>query len=330
MPELMKRLFTGALLASAIAAPAFAAPEKITISVIKSASYGCFFIAKDKGYFAANDLDVDFVYFDASPPVAVAVAAGSLDFGIAATSAGYFNLADKLKIIGGFARESPGFQGMTFVASMKGWNEGLHSLKDLAGHTVSIGTVGSSPHYSLALIEQKYNIDPASLKVVALQSSTNQANALSGSSVDAGVTMSTTLMPAVQRGETKLLGFVGDETPWQLSAILATTKMLERKTTVEHFMAAYRLGAHDYAAAFKDDAGKRRDGPTADAVLEIIAKYIGQTPDQIKPAIGDVEQDGKVDVQDLQRQVDWYVSQGMMKNRIDVQTVIDKRYAKIM
>jgi NitT/TauT family transport system substrate-binding protein len=326
----MKRLVLGAMLAGTIAAPALATPEKIIISVIKSASYGCFFIAQEKGYFAANDLDVSFVYFDASPPVAVAVAAGSLDFGIAATSAGYFNLADKLKIIAGFARESPGFQGMTFVASMKGWNAGLRSLKDMAGHTISIGTVGSSPHYSLALIEQKYNIDPASLKVVALQSSTNQANALSGNQVDAGVTMSTTLMPGVTRGETKLLGFVGDETPWQLSAIFAPTKMLERKATVEHFLAAYRLGAHDYADAFKGSDGKRRDGPTADAVLQIISKYIGQTPEQIKPAIGDVEQDGKVDVKDLQRQVDWYVSQGMMKNRIDVETVIDKRYAKIM
>jgi hypothetical protein len=31
-------------------------------------------------------------------------------------------------------------------------------------------------------------------------------------------------------------------------------------------------------------------------------------------------------VKDLQNQVDWYVSQGMLKNRIDVNTVIDKRY----
>ena len=29
---------------------------------------------------------------------------------------------------------------------------------------------------------------------------------------------------------------------------------------------------------------------------------------------------------DLQRQVDWYVAQGMLKTHIDVNTVIDKRY----
>lgn len=325
MPEIVKRLIIGAWLGIALLAPA-SATEKITISAIKAATYGCFFIAQERGYFAANGLDVRFVYFDASPPIAVAVVAGDLDFGIAATSAGFFNLADKLRIIGGFAREAPGFQGMTFVASLKGWNAGVHSFKDLPGHTVSIGTVGSSPDYSLALIEAKYGIDPKSLRVVALQSATNQASALIGGTVDAGVTMSTILMPGVERGETKLLGFVGDETPWQLSSIFTGLKMADRRDTVERFLSAYRQGAHDYIDAFVGPDGKRRDGPTTQGILEIIAKYVGQTPEQVKPAIAYVEPDARIDVKDLQRQVDWYVAQGMLKTRIDVDTVIDKRY----
>jgi NitT/TauT family transport system substrate-binding protein len=185
----------------------------------------------------------------------------------------------------------------------------------------------SSPHYSLALILAKYGIDPKSLRVVPLQSASNQASALAGGQVDAGVTISTVLMPGVQRGETKLLGFVGDETPWQLSAIFTGTKMAaERPDTVARFLRAYRLGAHDYIDAFAGADGKRRDGPTTPAVLDIIAQYLGQTPEQIKPAIGYVEPDARLDVKDLQRQVDWYVSQGMLKTRIDVATVIDQRH----
>jgi len=270
---------------------------------------------------------VSFVYFDASPPIAVAVVAGELDFGIAATSAGFFNLADKLRIIGGFAREEPGYQGMTFVASKRGWDAGVHALKDLAGHTVSIGTVGSSPHYSLALIEAKYGIDPASLRVVPLQSATNQASALAGGTVDAGVTMSTILMPGVERGDTKLLGFVGDEVPWQLSAIFTGTKTdKDRPELIGRFLRAYRQGAHDYIDAFAGPDGKRRDGPTQPAVLAIIGKYVGQTPAQIKPAIGYVDPDARIDVTDLQRQVDWYVGQGMLKTRVDVNSVLDRRF----
>jgi len=327
MRFMLKRLAAAvaALVFLLLAASAQAA-DKLTISAIKAATYGCFFIAQERGYFAANGLEVQFAYFESSPPIAVAVVAGDLDFGIAATSAGFFNLADKLRIIGGFAREEHGFQGMTFVASLKGWDAGVRSLKDLGGHSVSIGTVGSSPHYSLSLIEEKYRIDPKSIRLVPLQSASNQASALIGGTVDAGVTISTVLMPAVKRGETKLLGFVGDETPWQLSSIFTTVKMAERRDLVERFLKAYRQGAHDYIDAFAGPGGERRDGPTTPGVVDIIAKYVGQTPEQVRSAIAYVEPDARIDLKDLQRQVDWYVAQGMLKTRIDVTTVIDKRY----
>src|SRR6185437_14908854 len=312
--------------ALAFAATQAQALDKINVSAIKAATFGGAFIAKERGYFAKEGFEVNFVYFDASPPIAVATVASSLDFGMAATAAGFFNLSDKLRIIGGFAREAPGFQGMTFVASLKGWNSGLHSLTDLGGHTMSIGTVGPSPHYSLSLIEKKYGIDPASVRLEPLQSATNQASAVAGGSVDAAVTISTVLMPGVESGQTKLLGFVGDETPWQLSSIFTTVKTADNVAFVERFLRAYKQGAHDYIAAFVSPDGKRADQPTAPAVLEIISKYVGQSPDQVKKAIAYVDPDAKLDVKDLQNQVDWYASQGMLKNHIDVSSVIDKRY----
>lgn len=322
-----KQTLIAAALALALVAPPHAnALDKINVSAIKAATFGGIFLALDRGYFKDEGFEVNLVYFDASPPIAVATVSGNLDFGMAATSAGFFNLADKLRIIGGFAREAPGFQGMTFVASQKGWDAGVHSLKDLGGHTMSIGTVGSSPHYSLALIEEKYHIDPATVHLEPLQAATNQASAVAGGSVDAAVTMSTILMPGVQSGKTHLLGYIGDEVPWQLSSIFTTVKTADNVAFVERFLRAYKEGAHDYVSAFVGPDGKRHDGPTAPAVLEVIAKYVGQTPDQIKQAIAYVDPDAKLDVKDLQHQIDWYVSRGMLKNRIDVNAVLDKRY----
>jgi NitT/TauT family transport system substrate-binding protein len=314
-----------ALVLGLAAAPAEAL-DKINVSAIKAATFGGLFIAKERGYFAKEGFDVNFVYFDASPPIAVATVSGNLDFGMAATAAGFFNLSDKLRIVGGFAREAPGFQGMTFVASLKGWNSGVRSLKDLGGHTISIGTVGSSPHYSLALIEKKYSIDPASVRIEPLQAATNQATAVAGGSVDAAVTISTVLLPGIESGQTKLLGYVGDEVPWQLSSIFTTVKTADNVPYVERFLRAYKKGAHDYIAAFVGPDGKRADQPTAPAVLDIISKYVDQPPERIKKAIAYVDPDARLDVKDLQNQVDWYVSQGMLKNRIDVNSVIDKRY----
>ncbi|HEY1504813.1 MAG TPA: ABC transporter substrate-binding protein [Stellaceae bacterium] len=326
MSKTLSRTIVAVLIALGVAAPQARALDKINVSAIKAATFGGVFIAQERGYFAKEGFDVSLVYFDASPPIAVATVSGSLDFGMAATAAGFFNLADKLRIIGGFAREAAGFQGMTFVASLKGWNSGIHSLKDLGGHTISIGTVGSSPHCSLSLIEKKYGIDPTSIRLEPLQAATNQATAVAGGSVDAAVTMSTILMPGVQSGQTKLLGFVGDEVPWQLSSIFTTVKTADNVPFVERFLRAYKKGAHDYIAAFVGPDGKRADQPTAPAVLEIISKYVGQSPEQVGKAIAYVDPDARLDVKDLQNQVDWYVSQGMLKTRIDVDTVTDKRY----
>jgi len=326
MSKFVTRTITAFALALGLAAPQAHALDKINVSAIKAATFGGLFIAKERGYFANEGFDVNFVYFDASPPIAVATVSGNLDFGMAATAAGFFNLSDKLRIIGGFAREAPGFQGMTFVASLKGWNNGVRSLKDLGGHTMSIGTVGSSPHYSLSLIEKKYGIDPATVRIEPLQAATNQATAVAGGSVDAAVTISTVLMPGVESGQTKLLGFMGDEVRWQLSSIFTTVKTADNVPYVERFLRAYKKGAHDYVAAFVGPDGKRADQPAAPAVLEIISKYIGQPPERIKKAIAYVDPDARLDVKDVQNQVDWYVSQGMLKNRIDVNTVIDKRY----
>jgi NitT/TauT family transport system substrate-binding protein len=318
-------LLVASLLGSACAA------ETLKISVIKAASYGPFFVAQDKGYFTAEGLDVQFVFFEASPPIAVAVVSGDLDFGIGATSAAFFSLGDKLRIIGGFAREAPGFQGMTFVASNRGFAEGVKSLKDLANHSVAIGTIGSSPHYSLALIEEKYGIDPKSVRVLPLQTVSNQVSALIGGQADAGVTIAAGLMPAVGRSELKLLGFMGDEVPWQLSSIFTATKTADdRRDTVVRFLRAYRKGAHAYVDAFAGADGERRDGPTAPEILAITAKYVGQTPEELKTAIGYVDPEARVDAKDLQRQVVWYKAQGMLKGEVDASAVLDKHYAVLL
>jgi hypothetical protein len=74
------------------------------------------------------------------------------------------------------------------------------------------------------------------------------------------------------------------------------------------------------------DKIRRHDGSTVPAVLAIIAKDAGQKPDQIKPAIAYVDPDAMLDVKDVQHQIDWYVSQGTLRSRVDANSVIDKRY----
>jgi len=63
------------------------------------------------------------------------------------------------------------------------------------------------------------------------------------------------------------LGWVGDQAPWQIGAIFASTKTdTTRHELVERFLHAFRKGAKEYHDAFTGPGETRRDGPTAPEV----------------------------------------------------------------
>ncbi len=69
-----------------------AAAETIKIGMQKPVG-GPLYIANDKGYYAAEGLTPDYVFFEAGEPIAVAVASGAVDFGVAGLTGGFYSLA---------------------------------------------------------------------------------------------------------------------------------------------------------------------------------------------------------------------------------------------
>jgi NitT/TauT family transport system substrate-binding protein len=321
-----------AALVLAICAAAFGAAcaEAIKIGIIKQPNTGLIFLAQDRGYFTAEGLTAEFVYFDAGQPVAVAVASGAIDFGVTALTGGLYNLAGQgvLRIIAGQAREVPGYQDEGWFASGHAYASGLTTVKDIAGQTVALTQIGASSHYALGLAAEKYGFSLAAVRVLPLQSISNIVTALAGGRADfAPITMIPTLAPMLERGEIKVVAWVGDETPWQFGAAFTATATADgRRETVERFLRAYRKGARDFHDAFADASGKRADGPTTDAVLATISKYASQPVEQIKASIPYIDPDGRLDVKDVLHQITWYKAQGMLKEDVSGAAIIDSRY----
>ena len=322
----MIRLFAFLLLIAF--APASFAGEHIKIGGQKTTSP--IYIAVEKGYFAAEGLDPELVYFEAGQPVAVAAVSGDIDFGIAGLTGGLYALAEQgaLKIIGGQTREAPGFRANTVVASTKAWEAGLKSFKDLPGHSVAVTQIGSAFHYDLALLADKYGFDLKTVRIMPLQSNPNSVAAVSGGSVDAAISLITYLKPALDKGDVKLLGFVGDETPWQLVGCFVSSKTAdERGDTVRKFLRAFRKATRDYHDAFTAADGSRKDGPTAPEMLAIMAKYTGRPVAQVDESIGYIDPDAAIDTADVARQVAWYKAQGLVKGDVPGDKLVDMRYA---
>jgi NitT/TauT family transport system substrate-binding protein len=290
-----------------------AAAEKLRIGVLRLASSGPVFIAVARGYFAAEGIDAELLFFDAAQPVAVATVAGDVEIGVTGLTAGFYNLAGKgaLRIIGAQSREEPGYHLVAYLASNQAYAGGLTALKDLAGHSVAITQVGSTFHYSVGLLADKLGFPIAQVKLVPLQSMGTIAAAIKGNQVDAGLIPATVALPLVGEGGAHLLGWVGDETPWQLGAIFAAAATLrDRRPAVEAFMV-------------KGADGKPSPGADAEALLAIIAKATGQPAAQIRDGIPYVDPDAKLLTGDIYRQVAWYQSQGLVEKSVDAKSILD-------
>jgi len=322
---LISSLCAASLLASAASA------EPIRIGVVAVGAFAPVYVAQERGYFAAAGVPAELVYFDAAAPVAVATVSGDIDFGVTAVTAAFYNLAGQgeLKIIAAAAHEAPGFQLQALVASRHAVENGLKSLKDLGGRSFALTTKGAPPIYVVgARLAEKYGFDFKSITLVQLQTIPNISTALAGGRADfSAVSFTTGLAPLIDRGDIKLMGWVGDEAPWQFGIVLTATKTADaRRDTVDKFLAAYRKGARDYQDAVTAADGKRKDGPDADAMIAILAKYTKQSPADVKLGIPYLDADARLDVADVLNQVRFYKSLGLVKSEVDGKGLIDRRF----
>src|ERR1700760_2099455 len=273
-----------ALLAVGSSAARAEEPLKAKIGVLRLSSSAPVFIAQDKGYFRDAGLDIELKFFDAAQPIAIAVTSGDIDFGVTAFTAGLYNLAGKgtLKVIGGMSREKAGYPLIGYFASNKAYAAGLKTPKDLAGKRVAVTQVGSSFHYSLGLLADKYGFKVSDVTIVPLQSLSNAAAALKGETVDAALLPVSTARKLMDDGGAKLLGWVGDETPWQLGAVFASPKTLANKALVTKLLAALERADREYhdvvLSTVKDGNAVVND--QSRPLLEIIAKYTNLSVEQ--------------------------------------------------
>lgn len=305
---------------------------KARIGVLRLSSSAPVFIAQDKGYFREAGLEVELKFFDAAQPIAVATTSGDVDFGITAFTAGLYNLAGKgvLKVIGGMSREKPGYPLIGYFASNAAYASGLKAPKDLAGKRVAMTQVGSSFHYSLGLLADKYGFRLADVKIVPLQSLSNAAAALKGETVDAALLPISTARKLADDGGAKFLGWVGDETPWQLGAVFASPKTLTNKALVTRLLGALARADREYhdviLAAMKDGVAPINEQTRP--LLEIIAKYTNLPVEQVVGNCAYIDPDGKLDVKNVDNQIKWMQEQGFVDKGFDVNAIIAKDYVK--
>jgi NitT/TauT family transport system substrate-binding protein len=331
---LMRRLFALLLatLCAVLTMQAASAQDmtRLRVGVLRLASSAPVFIALDRGYFAERKLAVELKFFDAAQPIALAVAAGDVDFGVTAFTGGLFNLAAKggLKVVAGQSREAPGYPLIAYLANPRAYEAGLRKPESIAGRRIGITQVGSSFHYSVGLLAEKYKFPLDKVELVPLQSMSNAAAALKGGRTDGALLPATVALPLINAGEAKLLGWVGDETPWQLGAVFGSPKALADAGTVERFLEAYRAGTRDYHDQLLPAVQDGKASIPSALLIASIARHTEQSADTVLTGLPFVDRDGRLDVASVRDQIRWYRERGFIDQDVTFENVVDGRFVK--
>lgn len=126
------------------------------------------------------------------------------------------------------------------------------------------------------------------------------------------------------------LAWVSDEVPGAMNNVAFTSTKIanERPDLVRRFLVAYREAVRIWHDAVADEVEHPRDGPELNTLLPMMAKFAGLSLENARQSIGWIDRDGRIDMADLRRQAAWYEAHGFTKGKVDVDTIVDRRYAE--
>lgn len=319
---------------TALGSPALASNRKITIGALLLSSHSGSFVAYERGYFADAGLDVQFRFFQAAQPMAVAIAAGDIDYGVTAMTGGLISLADKgaVKIIGGAVSEKQGVYGQKILASDAAFSAGLTSPAALGDKTFGISTPGSSFHYMGSEIAAAEGVD---VRFRPLQRVGALIGALQSGQIDAWAIVPHIAKPLAGSGAVHIIGNVADYIPgYQVTTVFTSTGNAENQQALTRdFLAGYSRGVADYDAALVQ---KSEGQAGVDEMVSLIHKYVYTDRPLEKAATSIINgamylnEGAALNIASLQDQLSWFQSEDLVGKDITIDTVVDRSYVKIV
>ncbi|OED40085.1 ABC transporter substrate-binding protein [Chromatiales bacterium (ex Bugula neritina AB1)] len=327
-----------ALMGTTLAAGSFstqvlAEKKKIKVGALRFTSHAASFIAFERGYFADAGLEVEFVFFQAAQPMAVAIASGDIDYAVTAVSGGLISLAQKgaIKVIGGALSEEAGIDGQKILVSDAVFQAGGKTPADLNGSNWAVTQSGSSFHYMGAKIAAAEGIE---LKFRPLQKVGAIIGALKSGQVDAWSIVPHIAKPLAGSGAVHIVGNVADYLPdYQVTTVFTSTRNAsDNRDQTERFLKAFSQGVDDYAAAMIDKSGGDKG---VNDMVDLIHKYVyaDRPREKAAPSIINgtmrVSSGAALNISSIEDQLKWFQSEGLVDASITLDTLVDRSYVEI-
>jgi NitT/TauT family transport system substrate-binding protein len=219
-------------------------PVKMNVGTIGLGGEIGMFLAQERGYFAEEGLEVEFVPFRSAAEALPALASGELALSGGAPDPSVFNAARRdigVKLVSSLSIVKPGDVGAALVIRQDHLDSGRYrELSDLKGMNVAIHILGTTPQLYMERILAKggLTVDDVQFTIVQIP---DQVGAMANKAVDAAWAIDPFVTLIVGQGLGKQVATVADVFPGAVSMIILLGPVFERQQpeAVRRFAVAY-------------------------------------------------------------------------------------------
>ncbi|WP_144510625.1 ABC transporter substrate-binding protein [Bacillus sp. FJAT-22090] len=295
---------------------------KVIIAEDGAASGAGFYIAKEKGYFADYNIEVEFAQFANSDEMLPALASGEVDIAGGVSTASFFNAIAQgidVKIIADKGHNVPGKSYFTFVIGNHMKDE-IKEYKDFKGKRIAISSKNSIDEYIYLEMLKHAGLTQDDVEFVLLGDFGSMLGAIENGSIDAALQIEPLIAQGIENGFHVRFGDATDYAPEsQIALVLGSPKFMNDEQDVSlRFMAAYLKGVRDYNDAFIKGEGKEE-------VIDIMTKHTSLKDAALweKVFVTGLDPDGKMFLDDIVKQYDAYKANGAISGDIDFDKAVD-------
>jgi NitT/TauT family transport system substrate-binding protein len=306
--------------------------ETVKMGTVRGSSAdAAVFIAIEKGFFAKQGVKVQLEEFNTGAQYVAPLGSGQLDAGSGGISAGLMNaVASGVGIKMVAAKSEIGRPSYTSLLVRKQYVDSgrYKDFSDLKGMKVAIPALGVPPHYELSLFLKQAGL---SIKDVRLEQLgfADMVPALQNGSVDAAIAIEPSATLAVRSGGAKKVAGTDEVFPGEQSAAImfGDRFIKDRPEVAQKVMNAYLEAVRFYLSAIKD---ARLQGPRGEEIARILTKHTAVKDPKVylQIPLHIVPPDLALNKEYIQRELDFWHEQDLIKTDFDVSDAIDMSFAE--
>jgi NitT/TauT family transport system substrate-binding protein len=319
----MRRLLL-AVVIGLFAGPAFAQTVKIgDLGILADAP---FYIAIEKGYFAAERVDVALERFASAAQATAPLSTNQVQVVGGGVSASLYNAFSRdwpVRIAMARTRDWPGYSSDTLVLR-NDLKATVTSAKQLKGKVIGINTPASVLHFMLGRFMETEGLTIKDVSTINM-AWPNMAPGMETKAIDGGMVVE----PFATQFTAKNISFpfrraadFMSKPPLEVSVMLYSKGWMDKNPDqVKAFTVAYMKGARDYFDAMKG-------GPKRAEVIDICIKYTSLKDRAMydKMQWSYMDPNGEISLDGLRDQQEWYVKNGFVSTKANIEGMIDRRF----